>query len=84
MSDREAPAWKGEGENAPGWWGPGVPHGVAEGVWALMTEGVVEGRWGEPPLMTEGEGAGEGEGARGFWEGTLPGNTGVMGVVGVG
>lgn len=51
----------------------------------------LEGRWGDMgfvggALMTEGEGAGAGVGdwATGFWEGTMPGKTGVMGVVGAG
>lgn len=35
-----------------------------------------------PALMTDGDGAGEGEGALGLCEGTMPGKTGVMGVVG--
>lgn len=47
--------------------GPGVPQGVPEGVWFLMTEegvgvtcplGVCR-----PALITDGDGAGEGEGA---------------------
>ena len=42
------------------------------------------GRWGDigGPLMTEGEGVGDWD--TGFWEGTMPGKTGVMGVVGPG
>ena len=60
--------WKGDGEKLPG---------AGEGVWVLMTDGGAG--VGGPPLMTEGEGAGEGEGVLGFWEGTMPGNTGVMG-----
>lgn len=52
-------------------------------VWPLE----LEATWGEPagaggPLMTEGEGEGEGEGVKGFWDGTMPGKTGVIGVVG--
>lgn len=37
-------------------------------------------------LMTEGDaaGAGVGDWATGFWEGTMPGKTGVIGVVGAG
>lgn len=78
--------WKGEEEYLP-LLETGVPQGVPEGVWALMTEGVGVvwplGVWG-PALITEGEGAGDGEGALGLWEGTMPGKTGVMGVVGSG
>ena len=73
MSERECPVWKGDGEKLPG---------CGVGVCVLMTEdapGV-----GGPPLMTEGEGDGEGQGVLGFWEGTMPGNTGVMGAEGSG
>lgn len=42
------------------------------------------GLTGGGPLMTEGEGAGVGDWATGFWEGTMPGKMGVMGVVGAG
>lgn len=61
--------WKGE-EMKPPLPGTGVPQGVPEGVWALMTdEGVGVARslgvWG-PALMTDGDGAGAGEGALGL------------------
>lgn len=80
-------AWKGEGEKPP-LPGMGVPQGVPDGVWALMTdEGVgvtwPVGVWG-PALITDGDGAGDGEGALRLWDGTMPGKTGVMGVVGAG
>lgn len=60
----EAP-WKWEGEK----W-TGVPHGVPDGVWALMTEEGVGVAWPPgvcgPALITEGDGAGECEGALGL------------------
>lgn len=61
---------------------PGNGEGTGV-VWPLE----LEATWGEPagtggPLMTEGEGAGVGEGVTGFWDGTMPGKTGVIGVVG--
>lgn len=63
----------------------GMPaNGEGTGVvWPLEFEAI----WGEPagtggPLITEGEGAGVGEGVTGFWDGTMPGKTGVIGVVG--
>lgn len=59
--------WKGEGEKPPG---TGVPHGVPDGVWALMTEEGVGVAWPlavwGPALMTEGDGAGDGEWALGL------------------
>lgn len=56
-------------------------NGEEIGVWPPELEAM----WGElagpgGPLMTEDEGAGDG--VRGFWDGTMPGNTGVIGVVG--
>lgn len=84
MPGRDRAAWKGEEEKAPAF-GPGVPQGVPEGVWALMTDEGTGVAWplgvGGPALMTDGDGAGDGEGALGFCEGTMPGKTGVMGVV---
>lgn len=61
MFGRET-AWNGEEEKPPG---TGVPQGVPEGVWALITEegvGVARppGVWG-PAFITDGDGAGEGE-----------------------
>lgn len=60
-------AWKGEEEKLPG---TGVPQGVPEGVWALMTDEGVGVAWPlgvcGPALITDGDGAGEGEGALGL------------------
>lgn len=63
VSGRER-AWKGEEGNPP-LPGTGVPQGVPDGVWALMTdEGVGVtcplGVCG-PALITDGDGAGAGE-----------------------
>lgn len=59
--------WNGEGEKLMG---TGVPQGVPEGVWALMTEEGVGVMWPPgvcgPALITDGDGAGEGEGALGL------------------
>lgn len=59
--------WNGEGEKLTG---TGVPQGVPEGVWALMTEEGVGVTWPPgvcgPALITDGDGAGEGEGALGL------------------
>lgn len=56
-------------------------YGEELGVWPPeLTWGELAGAGG--PLMTEGEGAGAGDGVKGFWDGTMPGNTGVIGVVG--
>lgn len=68
MPGRET-AWKGEEEKPP-LQGTGVPQGVPEGVWALMTDEGVGVAWPlgvcGPALITEGDGAGEGEGALGL------------------
>lgn len=50
-----------------------------EGVGVARSPGVCG-----PALMTDGDGAGEGEGALRLWEDTMPGKTGVIGVVGGG
>lgn len=68
MPGRET-AWKGEEEKPP-LPGTGVPQGVPEGVWALMTDEGVGVAWPlgvcGPALITDGDGAGEGEGALGL------------------
>lgn len=50
--------------------GTGVPQGVPEGVWVLMTEEGEGATWPlgvcGPALITDGDGAGEGEGALGL------------------
>lgn len=62
-------AWKGEEEKPP-LLETGVAQGVPEGVCALMTDEGVGVTWPVgvcgPALMTDGDGAGEGEGALGL------------------
>lgn len=48
----------------------GVPHGVPEGVWVLITDEAAGVAWPlgvcGPALMTDGDGEGAGEGALGL------------------